>query len=1025
MSWAVHPIDGGFRFAPPTARRRLVPRPRLLALLRARFSRRVVAVVAPAGFGKTTLLAQAVAEADATRDRIDLWLSCTSDDEAASSLTDGLCRAAGVDPQPSPEAAVDAVAAALWHRAPAQVAIVLDDVHLVAPGSSGAAALARLVAALPRNGHVVLAGRTPPPVPLARLDVQGEVVRVGEADLSFSPDELADFARQRGVPLDQVAACGGWPALAELSASGAPGTDAEYLWEEVLGRLTEDQRRDLALVAHAEITDPDVAAAVLGHDVDLDALTRELPLAKVGGEGGRLVHPLWLPHLAAVVAPGELADARRRAGLAVAERGDLWAAVGHLAKAEAWEDMARVVVEALGVTSPPVPGDVAATWLRRLPPDVADGALALLLEAVARGPDDPEGAMRLLEEAAAGFRRAGDGAGELAAIAQLAQLAWWRSDVEPLADIAVRFLEMEAQGDEKAVPLACLARALVADLTNRPDDVLAELDRIPERSLNDTWIGLERWMRAAALSQLGRPHEAVRLAEESMKTVGPLYEPLVEATRYGALWMTGAVDDCLAGMPELVERSAAGGVSEYTAVVCATYAQLAAAADRVHDAERYLRRARDLAAVPRSPLVDVGLVQAEAALRVAVGDEDGARDVLEDYRTRATIGAGIGAAPQQRALALWYVLVPDTRPYWDGADLGPYFTDARTLARAVVARRRGDDGPRRAAAAVAPGVVRAFLPAPWATELALAHVAAGDDAGWALLEALWPRAQAHVRRVAGEGDLARPARAALARLPVPPDGRLELRLLGPVELRRDGVPVDAPQWRRRRVRDLLAHLALRPHDSREQVAADLWPDLDGEGQARNLRVTLTHLLRALEPGRRNGDASFLVQARGDGLALHRGEWFEADVWRFDELAEAALEADRRGEPSTALARMLDALDLWRGEPTEVAAADWAIAEVEARRARVAGLAERAGVLLLAQGHAERAARLGELALAVDPWADGAHELVVRAHAATGRRRAARAAATAYGDALRELGLGDDEIRRRLRRVERAIVPRAS
>ena len=54
--------------------------------------------------------------------------------------------------------------------------------------------------------------------------------------------------------------------------------------------------------------------------------------------------------------------------------------------------------------------------------------------------------------------------------------------------------------------------------------------------------------------------------------------------------------------------------------------------DRVEEAERYLRRARDLAAVPRSPLVDVGLVQAEAALRVAVGDERGARDVLEGYR---------------------------------------------------------------------------------------------------------------------------------------------------------------------------------------------------------------------------------------------------------------------------------------------------------------------------------------------------------------------------------------------------------
>ena len=109
----------------------------------------------------------------------------------------------------------------------------------------------------------------------------------------------------------------------------------------------------------------------------------------------------------------------------------------------------------------------------------------------------------------------------------------------------------------------------------------------------------------------------------------------------------------------------------------------------------------------------------------------------------------------------------------------------------------------------------------------------------------------------------RPARTALARLPVPPTGRLELGLLGSVELRRDGRPVDAPEWRRRRVRDLLSHLVLRRPDAREQLAADLWPELDAEGQARNLRVTLTHLLRALEPDRRGRDASFLVQTHGD------------------------------------------------------------------------------------------------------------------------------------------------------------------
>ena len=58
----MHPIDGGFRFVPPTPRRTLLVRERLVALLRERFSRRIVTVVAPAGFGKTTLLAQAIAD---------------------------------------------------------------------------------------------------------------------------------------------------------------------------------------------------------------------------------------------------------------------------------------------------------------------------------------------------------------------------------------------------------------------------------------------------------------------------------------------------------------------------------------------------------------------------------------------------------------------------------------------------------------------------------------------------------------------------------------------------------------------------------------------------------------------------------------------------------------------------------------------------------------------------------------------------------------------------------------------------
>ena len=192
----MHPIDGGFRFVPPTPRRTLVARERLVALLRERFSRRIVTVVAPAGFGKTTLLAQAIADNAGATGSVDVWFGCTSDDDAASTLTDGLCRAMGIEPQPSPVAAVEALAEAIWHQAPAQVAVVVDDVHLIAPDSAGAGVIASLVAALPQNGHLVLAGRSPPPVPLARLEVAGDVARLGEA----RPVVLVRRARRVRVP---------------------------------------------------------------------------------------------------------------------------------------------------------------------------------------------------------------------------------------------------------------------------------------------------------------------------------------------------------------------------------------------------------------------------------------------------------------------------------------------------------------------------------------------------------------------------------------------------------------------------------------------------------------------------------------------------------------------------------------------------------------------------------------------------------------------------------------------------------
>jgi len=354
---------------------------------------------------------------------------------------------------------------------------------------------------------------------------------------------------------------------------------------------------------------------------------------------------------------------------------------------------------------------------------------------------------------------------------------------------------------------------------------------------------------------------------------------------------------------------------------------------------------------------------------------------------------------------LWYVLVPTSRSAWEAAELGPCYVQARQLARALVAVREVGPAKARLPALDEPRIVRALLPARWAVELALAYCAASRPEGWALLELMWPEAQTDVRRHAdGGGIIGKAARAALSRLPVSPATRLQLKLLGPcIELRRDGDLVDAPEWRRERVRSLLAYLVLNRPSTRERVALDLWPELDADAQSRNLRVTLSHLLRALEPERAERDASFLVRAHGSGLILHDCEWLDVDLWQFDRLWDRATAADREGRPPAALAAMLDAVRLWRGHPNELASNDWALPAVEDRRQRFVAMATRAGELLLARGAHDEGRRMAEAALEGDPWSDRAFHLVIAAHQAAGQHHAARSARHRYERAKRELG----------------------
>jgi LuxR family transcriptional regulator, maltose regulon positive regulatory protein len=316
-------MSRALRFAPPLATRGLIVRPRLLARLHTRFERPVTAIVAAAGFGKTTLLAQAVQENALSPQGEDRWLTCQRDDTALSFLASGAFAALGVTiPIPEdPRKAAVATAEAMWSAAPRHVALILDDVHLVDPTSPGGHFLRELVEELPRNGHLVVSSRPPLPLPTARLLANGDATVVGEGDMPFRDDEVDAFATSRSVPRDLLSGVGGWPALAELTATAGPGAVTGYVWEELLCRLSAERRDALAVLVAVGGADDEIAAALLGPDVHLEQLLDGLPLVVRDGSGWWSLHGLWSGILEHRLDDAQVAQVRRTAGLVLARRG--------------------------------------------------------------------------------------------------------------------------------------------------------------------------------------------------------------------------------------------------------------------------------------------------------------------------------------------------------------------------------------------------------------------------------------------------------------------------------------------------------------------------------------------------------------------------------------------------------------------------------------------------------------------------------------------------------------------------------
>jgi LuxR family maltose regulon positive regulatory protein len=299
QSWGPLPAGPSFpvlesKLAPALGRPGIVSRGNLLDQLEASVATPVVAICAPAGYGKTVLATEW-----AERDRRPfVWLSIDRhDNDPAVLLTYlavGLDRVEPIDPAvlgalasrgaSITKTVLPRLGAALSSKA-LPVVVVLDDLQLL-HHQEALEALAMLVDHLPPGSQLAVLSRGEPPLPMARWRAEGRLAELGPGDLAMDPAEAGSLLAAARVELSDVEVAEltrrteGWPValyLAALSIKtqhpsnrggvGFGGRDrflVDYLQSVLLSRLSPTQVQFLTRTAVLDRLSGPLCDAVLG-----------------------------------------------------------------------------------------------------------------------------------------------------------------------------------------------------------------------------------------------------------------------------------------------------------------------------------------------------------------------------------------------------------------------------------------------------------------------------------------------------------------------------------------------------------------------------------------------------------------------------------------------------------------------------------------------------------------------------------------------------------------------------------------
>lgn len=967
---------------------------RLDARLDGVWNHRLGLVVAPAGSGKTSLLARFAARAPGPVG----WYRAEGWDSEESALIRHL-EAALAPVLPGIQRRwtnVADAANALAGWSGDRILLVVDDLHTL-EGTPAEAALERLIEYAPPALTVVVASRVPPRFNLSRLRVSGQLIELTGEDLRFRsweverlfrdfyeeplpPEDLARLARRTegwaaGLQLFHLATRGRPPderrrLLSELGLSSRLARELrDYLARNVLEQLPADLRRFLVETSVLGRLNGELCDRLLGRtdsrEVLEDLERRRLFTHRLAEEGWYRYHEVLRSHLQAMlleeVGPAGLRDRFCSAGGLLVESKAMPEAVEAFCRGEDWDRVSKL----LGHNGAEV-ADVPSGWLDALPAAIVSNDPWLLLANARR-----LRAQGRIAEASESYRRAEAGFGTSDAGTMCRNerqaLGHWVEGSRPLAV-------------DRRDPFAILRAGLTRD-----------------------------------------PLAAVRAAEQLDTSEGEIVAGL-------AAIAAGHAARARRDLLHAAEREDTGRNGQVVAALGAGIAGLLMGQRHATvEVEGAVAAAEDagiewLARIGRASLALTGSDEAirEAEAVVAAGRRLGDKWGEAIARLSAAWGAAVAGKPVGELDDLVQLL--------RSVEAGSLEAWARGLA-AVAAAEAGEAESQSMASAAEAAARTLGVPAAamWANvALAIAEgstleAAEFRSAGDAIAREtglLAPRLRSAGSPVAegphstnGNGRDHGPASgvshadiriAPIKRSDTPP---LEIRLLGTFEIRLGGRAVDL-SGARPRARALLRLLSLNAGTlvHHETIEAAMWPEAGPEAASRNLHVAMATLRRIVEPTATRG--SFQVLRReGDAYRLALPDGAEVDLVRFDRALGAGRAAQDRADDDGALRWFQEALELYKGELLpEDGPAEWVADRRDVARLGAVEAAQRRSEILLRLDDPEGAARSASAGLQIDRYHDPLWRLLIRARDEAGDQGAATRARTGYDRMLAELGV---------------------